>query len=66
MKNYYKEAVKEYKEFLGNKCSQCGFDEDCNKLQFDHIDPNQKNFEISGRKANAKREQDRRKRLMKN
>jgi hypothetical protein len=41
--NRKEKAVK----LLGGKCCKCGYDKCLKALQFHHIDPNKKNFEIS-------------------
>ncbi len=36
-------------EYKGGKCSECGYDKSVNALQFHHLDPEQKDFSISGK-----------------
>ena len=47
-----KEARKALKkkclEFKGNKCEKCGYSKCMEALEFHHLDPTQKEFEISG------------------
>ncbi len=35
-------------EYLGNKCSKCGYEKCKRALQFHHTDPSEKDFGISG------------------
>ena len=42
--NSKKKAIKH----LGGKCQRCGYDKCARALQFHHIDPNEKDFQISG------------------
>lgn len=49
---HYRRKIEEFKTLLGAKCAQCGATED---LEFDHIDPDSKSFNISSR-ATLRRE----------
>jgi hypothetical protein len=42
---------KKYKlvEYKGGKCQSCGYNKNQNALSFHHLDPKQKDFEISGK-----------------
>ncbi len=42
------EVKKKAVEFLGGKCVECGYNKHTVALDFDHIDPKQKSFKISG------------------
>lgn len=44
MANRYKEFMREALDFLGNKCVDCGVNEN---LEFDHTNPSTKEFQIS-------------------
>lgn len=44
MKNRYHDRRKYAVESLGGKCASCGGEED---LQFDHVDPNEKEFNLA-------------------
>lgn len=35
-------------EYLGNKCSRCGYNKSVTALEVHHLDPTQKTFNISG------------------
>lgn len=35
-------------KYFGGKCSKCGYDKSYKALQFHHLDPNKKEFTISG------------------
>lgn len=43
-RKYYAKRKKEYVKLLGGKCVKCG---SVDKLQFDHIDKNSRNFKIA-------------------
>jgi len=53
--DHYKTLEKRRKDrelpvkYLGGKCKRCGFDEDIDILQFHHLDPCDKRFNISER-----------------
>lgn len=38
-------------EYKGGKCEMCGYDKNISALEFHHLDPNQKDFAISGNKC---------------
>lgn len=42
-RNYYRRRRQPMLDYLGGKCADCGSTEE---LQFDHIDPREKSFEI--------------------
>jgi len=37
-------------EYMGGKCSRCGYDKCSKALHFHHLDPKEKDFQISGSK----------------
>ena len=55
------EAVKQWRKntklklitCMGNKCQICNYNKSTNALEFHHLDPNEKDFEINGTKAAA-------------
>ncbi len=43
-KKYYIKKIEKYKKYLGGKCMSCGSEDN---LEFDHINPNTKEFTIT-------------------
>lgn len=50
MANRRARRLADLRQMLGGKCARCGTTDD---LQFDHVDPSTKTFEISGRKLDG-------------
>jgi hypothetical protein len=40
-------------EYKGNKCEKCGYNKDISALEFHHLDPSQKDFNISSRNLSS-------------
>lgn len=47
VKKHRKKVKLKAVEYLGGKCSECGYDKNYASLDFHHIDPSQKDFSIS-------------------
>lgn len=45
--DYRKRMKQMYVDYLGGKCKICGYDKTTAALQFHHLDPSQKEFELS-------------------
>lgn len=49
VKSFYKRSKEKAVKYLGSKCFLCGYNRYLGALQFHHIDPSTKSFNISGR-----------------
>ena len=47
-KSYYKKTKEKLIEYKGGKCQICGYNKCISALEFHHLDPSQKDFNISG------------------
>jgi hypothetical protein len=46
-----KDQVKQLKEEFGGKCSKCGYDKCMDALQFHHVDPSKKEFNLGNKRG---------------
>lgn len=51
-----RDLKQEYVEYMGNCCTSCGYNKCLGALEFHHLDPNEKDFEISKSRYKSKDE----------
>lgn len=55
--NIQRESKKKWVEYLGGKCSRCGYNEYYGALDFHHLDPTKKDFNLSSHKLTQSAEE---------